>query len=92
MSEEQLKAFLEKVKDDTALREKIKSVSDVDAVLAIAKETGFAITADDIQSMKSSSELSEDELEKATGGGWSIYKCAPKVNPCQVSCTNNTIF
>ena len=58
MSEEQLKAFLEKVKDDTALREKIKSVSDVDAVLAIAKETGFAITADDIQSMKSSSELS----------------------------------
>ena len=48
MSEEQLKAFLEKVKDDTTLREKIKSASDVDAVLAIAKETGFAITADDI--------------------------------------------
>ena len=43
MSEEQLKAFLEKVKDDTALREQIKSVSDVDAVLAIAKETGFRL-------------------------------------------------
>ena len=69
MSEEQLKAFLEKVKADTSLQEKLKAAADSDAVLAIAKEAGFAITAEDIQSMQSATtELSDDELEGVTGG------------------------
>ena len=39
------------------------------AALAIAKEAGFAITAEDIQSMQSSTvELSDEELEGAAGG------------------------
>ena len=42
MSEEQLKAFLEKVKDDTSLQEKLRAASDADAVAAIAKEAGFS--------------------------------------------------
>ena len=63
MSEEQLKAFLEKVKGDSSLQEKLKAASDADAALAIAKEAGFAITAEDIQSMQSATELSDDELE-----------------------------
>ena len=46
MSEEQLKAFLEKVKGDTTLQEKLKAASDADAVVAIAKEAGFSISAD----------------------------------------------
>ena len=37
MSEEQLKAFLEKVKADTSLQEKLKAAADNDAVVAIAK-------------------------------------------------------
>ena len=41
MSEEQLKAFLEKVKGDTSLQEKLKAASDADAVVAIAKEAGL---------------------------------------------------
>jgi len=53
MSEEQLKAFLEKVKTDTSLQEKLKAAADADAVAAIAKEAGFAITTEDIQSMQS---------------------------------------
>ena len=40
MSEEQLKAFLEKVKADTSLQEKLKAAADADAVTAIAKEAG----------------------------------------------------
>ena len=48
MSEEQLKAFIAKVKGDTSLQEKLKAVADVDVALAIAKEAGFAITAEDI--------------------------------------------
>ena len=45
MSEEQLKAFLEKVKSDTTLQEKLKVASDADAVVAIAKAAGTAYTS-----------------------------------------------
>ena len=68
MSEEQLKAFLEKVKGDTSLQEKLKSAGSNEAAIEIAKEAGFSITAEDIQSMQSV-EVSDDELEGATGGG-----------------------
>jgi predicted ribosomally synthesized peptide with nif11-like leader len=72
MSEEQLKAFLEKVKADTSLQEKLKEASDSDAVLAIAKEAGFSISADDLA--KAQSELSEEELEGLAGGvNWVSY-------------------
>ena len=67
MSEEQLKAFLEKVKGDTSLQEKLKAAGDSDAVLAIAKEEGFSISADVLK--KTQSELSEEELENVAGGG-----------------------
>ena len=49
MSEEQLKAFLEKVKADTSLQEKLKAATSPEAALEIAKDAGFAITAEDIQ-------------------------------------------
>ena len=66
MSEEQLKAFLEKVQGDTSLQEKLKAAADSDAVLAIAKEAGFSISADDLK--KAQSEVSDEELEGAAGG------------------------
>ncbi len=66
MSEEQLKAFLEKVKGDTSLQEKLKAAADSDAVLAIAKEAGFSISADDLK--KAQAEVSDEELENAAGG------------------------
>jgi predicted ribosomally synthesized peptide with nif11-like leader len=66
MSEEQLKAFLEKVKDDTSLQEKLKAAADVNSVAAIAKEAGFMISADDLT--KAQSELSDEELEGVAGG------------------------
>ena len=69
MSEEQLKAFLERVKADTSLQEKLKAAASPEAVLEIANEAGFSITAEDIQSMQSSTvELSDEELEGAAGG------------------------
>ena len=67
MSEEQLKAFLEKVKVDTSLREKLQAAADAYAVVAIAKKAGFSISADDLQSAQS--ELSAEELEGAVQGG-----------------------
>ena len=67
MSEEQLKAFLEKVKADTSLQEKLQAAVDSDSVLAIAKEAGFMISTDDLKNAQS--EISEEELEAAAGGG-----------------------
>ena len=67
MSEEQLKAFIEKVKADTSLQEKLKAASDVDAVVAIAKVAGFTITTEDLNSHRQNL-TSDDELEGAAGG------------------------
>ena len=83
MSEEQLKAFLEKVKADTSLQEKLKAASDADAVVAIAKEAGFMFSADDLT--KAQSELSEEELEGVAGGGTTLPNCFG----CEVAVQHN---
>ena len=70
MSEEQLNAFLEKVKADTSLQEKLQAAASPEVAIEIAKEAGFSITAEDIQSMQSNGtiELSDKELDGAAGG------------------------
>ena len=68
MSEEQLKAFLEAVKDDAGLQEQLKAAADADAVVAIAKEAGFVISADDLK--QAQAEVSDKELEGVAGGAW----------------------
>ena len=68
MSEEQLKAFLEKLQGDTSLQEKLKAAANADAVTAIAKEAGFSISADDLKNAQVT-ELSDEELEGVAGGG-----------------------
>ena len=44
MSEEQLKAFLEKVKSDTELQEKLKAAAFPEDALEIAKKQAFQLT------------------------------------------------
>ena len=78
MSEEQLKAFLEKAKGDTSLQEKLKAAADSDAVLAIAKEEGFSISAEDLKNAQS--EISDAELELAAGG--CIWSCLTGTSDC----------
>jgi predicted ribosomally synthesized peptide with nif11-like leader len=69
MSEEQLKAFLEAVKADPTLQEKLKAGRDADAVVEIAKVAGFGISAEEINQVQSASqELSEEELKGVAGG------------------------
>ncbi|KZR87329.1 Nitrogen fixation protein of unknown function [Synechococcus sp. MIT S9509] len=70
MSEEQLKAFIAKVKGDSSLQEKLKAAADIDAGLAIAKEAGFSISADDVRT-----KISDDELERAAGGECGNVSC-----------------
>ena len=79
MSEEQLKAFLEKLKADTSLQEKLKAAADTNAVVAIAKEAGFSISADDLK--KAQSELSDEELE-GMAGGEVLTECFQNTFPC----------
>ena len=83
MSEEQLKAFLEKVKADTSLQEKLRAAASAEAGLEIAKEAGFSITAEDIQSMQSP-ELSDDELEGKAGGA-DKSRCHHRFSKCDIS-------
>ena len=81
MSEEQLKAFLEKVKSDTELQDKLKAAASPEAALQIAKDAGFSITAEDIQSMQSATvELSDEELEGAAGGCAHCYSALGRLN------------
>ncbi|WP_050752257.1 Nif11-like leader peptide family natural product precursor [Synechococcus sp. RS9916] len=63
MSKEQLKAFLEKVKGDLNLQERLKAAKSQDEVVSIAKEHGHDFGAEHI------SQLSEEELEGVAGGG-----------------------
>ena len=69
MSEEQLKAFLEKVKGDTSLQQKLEAAANTDEVIAIAQEAGFMISCEDLKSTQSSKTLSDDEIEAISGGG-----------------------
>ena len=62
MSLEQLKAFLEKLKGDPSLQEKLKTAKSPEDVVGIAKEHGHEFTADKF------SQLSEEDLEGVAGG------------------------
>ena len=62
MSKEQLKAFLEKVKADTSLQDKLKAAKSPDDLVDIAKDHGHEFETEHI------SQLTEEELEDVAGG------------------------
>jgi len=73
MSEEQLKAFMEAVEADAGLQEKLNAAADAEAVVGIAEEAGFLISADLVQGFPDlGSEISEEELESVAGGLMSL--------------------
>ena len=67
MSEEQLKAFIAKAKDDTSIQEKLKAAKTPDDVIGIAEEHGHEFTQEHMNQLN---QLSEEELEGVAGGGW----------------------
>ena len=69
MSSKQFKTFLEAVKVDTGLQEKLKEAADADAVVEIAKTAGFVISADELKTQTAES-LSDKDLEGMAGGNW----------------------
>ncbi|MEA5475962.1 Nif11-like leader peptide family natural product precursor [Synechococcus sp. CCY9201] len=71
MSEEQLQAFIDAVKADSALRERLTAATaDPDAVMAIATEAGFTVSKAAMQNLLAKGiELGDDDLEGVAGGG-----------------------
>ena len=83
MSEEQLNAFLDKVKADNSLLVNLKQAASPEAVLEIMS---FSIT-EDFQSMQSATvEVSDEELEAAAGGGGGIIKASIKMGKGATIC------
>lgn len=70
MSEEQLSALLAKLQVDAGLKEKLKGATDLDAAVVVAQEAGFDVTRTDWLKYQDQNvvELSDEELEIATGG------------------------
>ena len=66
MPEQQLKAFLEQVKTDSDLKNKLNGATP-DSVAAIAKEAGFVISTEQLKIAQM--QVSEEELEEVAGGG-----------------------
>ena len=72
MSEEQLAALLAKLKDDAGLQAKLKAATNLDSVLAIAKDAGFVISKAVWLKFQAQQtiEMSDEELENVAGGEW----------------------
>ena len=78
MSDDQLSAFLAKLKEDEGLQEKLKGAADLDAAVAMAQEAGFDVSKADClrHQAKQALELSDDELEDVAGGGNNPRMCS----------------
>lgn len=61
MSEDQITAFLEATKANSALQDKLKAASDAHSLVTIAKAAGFVISTEDLN--RAQAEVLEEELE-----------------------------
>ena len=70
MSEDQLSAFLSKVKDSAELQERLAGACVAEEIISIANQSGFPLTKEDWHSCIDSvvSDLGDDELESLAGG------------------------
>ena len=71
---ENMKLFLEKVSASEELSKKVSEEKDVNVLIALAKDMGITITAEDFK--KPVEELSEEELDVVAGGGDVSCACA----------------
>jgi predicted ribosomally synthesized peptide with nif11-like leader len=78
MTEDQIQAFIAAFQSNTSLQERLKSAADSEAIVAIAKEAGFAISKEDVDKYRGqqTKELSDSDLEAVAGGG----SCVPSTD------------
>ena len=75
MSEDQLKSFLQAISTDQSLQEALKNATSPSEIVETAKEFGFPIELNGLQSLNT--ELSEEELEGISGG----ITISPAISP-----------
>lgn len=75
MSEEQLLAFVQAVKSDLTLQDRLKGAENLDAVATIAIESGYLVTKAELLKAQAQQtlELSDEELETVAGGTTPIF-------------------
>jgi predicted ribosomally synthesized peptide with nif11-like leader len=82
MSEEQLQKFLQAIKASPELQAMLAS-GKADAAVAIAKEAGFSITAEEFESapgLSGVTAVTEEEIEGIYGGDPGQKQCTPQNN------------
>ena len=74
MSQEHTNSFVAKIKEDPSLAEEIKG-KNAKEVVEIAAKHGFTVTMPEVMRYHSAavSQLSEDQLEELTGGGFCSF-------------------
>ena len=98
---ENLKKFLEEASKNEELKARLAALTDketaVEKAIEIAKEYGFALTAEDFQPADGG-ELSLDELDSVAGGwclspggGSSVTKKRPYCEKCQLFVLDGTV-
>ena len=65
---DKMKEFLDLAEQDAALAERLAGAEGPEAVLALAKEKGFALTEADLAVQEAGGELSDEALEDVAGG------------------------
>jgi len=82
MTENQIDAFNDALKADPGLLTKIRASTDIDAVVAIANEQGFAFSVDEL-TKKNQMELSEEELEGCCATTGTVNSGVSKCHDCE---------
>ena len=80
MSAEHMAAFTEAAADP-AVAQRISEAATVEQILAIASDLGYEVTADDLQQTRD--ELSDDDLQQASGGTYWTIPCPSMTSPCR---------
>ena len=68
MPKKELRAFIEALQADEELQKKLIDAADAQDIIQLAKEAGFLISPEDINS--ANRELEDSDLEGVTGGGF----------------------
>ena len=70
MTQENLNAFIDRVKLDPAIQEELKLATDIEAIVKIAAAAGIELTAADLMSRPAvaNNELDDAQLENISGG------------------------
>ena len=73
MSRDTALSFIKKMISDPELNQRVRDARDVNAIINVASEAGYNFNADEWQAAANSQVLSDEDLDKISGGrGWDL--------------------